>query len=96
MSRAAAGGWTNANSSVNEDVKKVAEAVKEAIEKNTGKTYSHYEVVAYKTQIVAGVNYFLKIKVGDADYVHAKVWAKLDRSHELTTVEGGKKESDDL
>jgi len=55
-----------------------------------------FEPVSQTTQVVAGTNYYIKIRTGDAQYVHARIWAKLDGTSELHSAEGGKSESDAL
>lgn len=55
-----------------------------------------FEPVSERTQVVAGVNHFVKVKVGADKYIHVTVWAKLDRTHEVTSVQTNKTESDEL
>ena len=46
--------------------------------------------------MVAGVNWFLKIKTGNDKYINIKVWAKLDKSYELSAIQYNKTEKDEL
>lgn len=48
---------------------------------------------------MAGINYLVKIKVGDGDYLHVKVYKPLPHTGEhpkLTSVTEGKSLDDDL
>eukprot|EP00485_Elphidium_margaritaceum_P012913 CAMPEP_0202706326 /NCGR_PEP_ID=MMETSP1385-20130828/18757_1 /ASSEMBLY_ACC=CAM_ASM_000861 /TAXON_ID=933848 /ORGANISM="Elphidium margaritaceum" /LENGTH=789 /DNA_ID=CAMNT_0049364767 /DNA_START=36 /DNA_END=2402 /DNA_ORIENTATION=- len=40
-----------------------------------------------KSQVVAGTNLFVKVKIDDNRFIHIRVWCKLDRSIELTDVQ---------
>ena len=92
------GGFTNALDA-NDEVKAMALEVKAQTEQKLGATYPEFEAVKYKTQVVAGTNYLIKVKVGPEEYVHIKVWKKLPcygGAKELTEAEGGKTLADAL
>merc|ERR1712013_372870 len=55
-----------------------------------------FEAVSCRTQTVAGLNFFVKVKVGDGLFIHVFVWRKLDRTLELLKVEFGCSEEDEL
>jgi len=57
---------------------------------------SMFEPVAQRTQVVAGTNYFIKIKLDADKYCHARIWHKLDNSSELHSVEGNKGLNEEL
>ena len=92
------GGFTNAKDA-DDKVKAMALELKAQTEQKLGATYTEFEAVKYKTQVVAGTNYLIKVKVGPEQYVHIKVWEKLPcygGAKELTQVEGGKTLGDAL
>ena len=70
------GGFGQA-SDADAEVKNIAKQVKQQTEQKLGKTFTEFEAVKYKTQVVAGTNYLIKVKVGSDQYVHIKVWKKL-------------------
>lgn len=37
--------------------------VKPQLEEKTNETYEEFEAVEYKTQVVAGINYFIKVRI---------------------------------
>ena len=47
-------------------------------------------------QVVAGVNWFMKIRTAKSAFIHVKVWGKLDRSYELTAIQYDRAEDDPL
>ncbi|XP_053563353.1 LOW QUALITY PROTEIN: cystatin-B-like [Bombina bombina] len=64
----------------------VADSVKSELESKSGKNFSHYEVIEFKTQVVAGTNYFIKIHVGGEEYIHARVYKALPHAQEKLTL----------
>jgi cystatin-A/B len=55
------------------------------------------EVVEYKSQVVAGINYLVKIKISDNEYAHVKIWRKVaNQPAEILSVETGKSLQDQL
>jgi len=81
---------------VNDEVRNIANQVKGAIETKLGKTFDHYEPETFTTQVVAGVNYFIKINVGNGEYVHARVYKDLQGHISLNNAQGGKSSGDAL
>lgn len=51
--------------------------IKGAVETKLGKTYNTFEPIQYTTQVVAGTNYKVKVKVDDGDYIHIKIFKPL-------------------
>ena len=81
------------------DAQGVADAVRSEIESQAGSTFSEYTVKKFTTQVVNGLNYKLKIKTGDDQYLHAKVYKPLPytgKQPELKEVQTGKSETDAL
>ena len=81
-----------------EGLTKIA-AWKGLAETKAGTTFSTFEVVHYATQVVSGINYKAKVKVGDDAYAHITVWEKLPHTNEqpeCTNAETGKTLEDAL
>ena len=92
------GGFGNALDA-NDEVKNMAKEMKQQTEQKLGATFTEFEAVKYKTQVVAGTNYLIKVKVGPKQFVHIKVWQKLPcygGAKELSEAEGGKTLADPL
>eukprot|EP00928_Gymnodinium_smaydae_P084839 TRINITY_DN6810_c0_g2_i1.p1 TRINITY_DN6810_c0_g2~~TRINITY_DN6810_c0_g2_i1.p1 ORF type:complete len:455 (-),score=142.53 TRINITY_DN6810_c0_g2_i1:169-1533(-) len=66
-----------------------AGAEAKAQEQGWNGTFAEFEAVSYKTQVVAGMNYFVKVKVGPSDYVHLRIYKHFSGSSELSSVKVG-------
>ena len=86
---------------VDDLVKTACEAVKEAVIKKSEAdkvtlSVTEFTPIACQSQVVAGTNLFVKVRVAAKEFVHLRIWCKLDSSMELTDVQFGKSESDEL
>ncbi|XP_073233523.1 cystatin-A-like [Porites lutea] len=58
-------------------VQKICDQVKPQAEKMAGQEFPEFKATSYKTQVVAGINYFIKVLVGGPSYVHLRVFQSL-------------------
>jgi len=63
---------------------------------NLSSSHSVFEPVSERKQVVAGINHFVKIHIGDDKYIHATIWQKPDQSKEVTHVRTDKSKDDEL
>ncbi|KFV59442.1 Cystatin-B, partial [Gavia stellata] len=73
--------------------------VKPQFESRENRTCDIFKAIIYKTQVVAGLNYFIKVQVSDADYVHLRVFQSLpyeNRGPSLVSFQTGKTRDDPL
>ncbi|CAI5673162.1 unnamed protein product [Oreochromis niloticus] len=76
MSDVICGGWSETKKA-DEQTQKICENVKNQVEKETGKNYAEFHAVEYRSQVVAGANYLIKVHVGGTSYLHLKVLHEL-------------------
>ena len=98
MEKNICGGFGGAKDA-DDEVKAIAKEVQKQTEDKLGAKFTEFEAVKYKTQVVSGTNYMIKVKVGPEQYVHIKVWRKLPchgGAKELTEATGGKTLADPL
>ncbi|CAG04238.1 unnamed protein product [Tetraodon nigroviridis] len=90
------GGCSQTNAA-DEEIQKLCDSVKAAVERQTGKKYRVFKAETYTSQVVCGRNYFIKVHVGGDDYIHLRVHQKLPcygGDVELHGVEESKKHAD--
>ncbi|XP_076822372.1 cystatin-A-like [Clavelina lepadiformis] len=51
----------------------IAIGVRPEVEKQTGEKYKRYFAVSFRSQVVAGILYYIKIDVGDGNYIIIRV-----------------------
>lgn len=49
------------------------EAVKADVEKHLNKKFDVFEAKTYASQVVAGANYFVKVHIGNEEYIHLRI-----------------------
>ena len=82
-----AGGLTEPRPATPE-IQEIANKVKPQLEEKTKKTYEKFEAVEYKSQVVAGINYYIKVHVGGNSYVHIIVFQNLPQLNEPLKLSG--------
>ncbi|XP_037380463.1 cystatin-A [Talpa occidentalis] len=81
-----------------QEIQEIANEVKPQLEEQTNEAYEEFEAVEYKTQVVAGIFYYIKVRVGDNRYIHLKVFSGLQREKgvSLSGYQTDKSKDDEL
>uniref|UniRef100_A0A8B9TIX3 Cystatin domain-containing protein n=1 Tax=Anas platyrhynchos TaxID=8839 RepID=A0A8B9TIX3_ANAPL len=59
------------------EVQHIADQVKPEFERREHKRYDTFRAIVYRTQVVAGTNYFIKVQISDTSYAHLVVFQAL-------------------
>ncbi|NWJ02202.1 CYTA protein, partial [Crypturellus undulatus] len=73
--------------------------VKPQFESWVNEKYGIFQAIVYRTQVVAGINYFIKVQVSDSIYAHLRVFQSLPSENQgpsLVSYETGKTRDDPL
>ncbi|XP_021252393.1 cystatin-A [Numida meleagris] len=81
------------------EIQQLADQVKTQLESKENKTYGMFEAIQYRSQVVAGTNYLIKVQTSGDEYVHIKVFQALPHENQgprLTGCQTGKTRDDPL
>ncbi|XP_020622042.1 cystatin-B-like [Orbicella faveolata] len=81
------------------EVQDICDEVKNRAEYKGKASYDQFDAVSFKTQLVSGTHYFIKVHVGNNSYVHLRVFKCLPHigSHlELHAMKTGLTKEDSL
>ena len=60
-----------------EDIQAICNAVKADLEGKNGKSFDEFTAIQFRSQVVAGMNYFVKVHVGEEQFVHLRIYQAL-------------------
>ncbi|TNV85925.1 hypothetical protein FGO68_gene9261 [Halteria grandinella] len=95
---ALAGGW-NDQSELSEEQFTLVVSLKEAVEAAAGQAFEHFAPVKIRQQVVAGMNYWVKVQVAETSFIHVKIFRPLPHTGqpaEVKEVTAGKTLEDEL
>ncbi|XP_074752857.1 cystatin-B-like isoform X2 [Athene noctua] len=82
-----------------EETQRIADEVKPHLEAKEGKKFDVFTAVEFKTQVVAGTNYFIKVHVGNDEFMHLRVFRSLPHENKplsLHSYQSSKTKRDEL
>eukprot|EP00438_Fugacium_kawagutii_P004914 Skav217253 [mRNA] locus=scaffold47:408724:423566:+ [translate_table: standard] len=84
-------GATGSASEANEEIKAMCTALKDkALEKaqagGWNGLFTEFTAMSYSSQVVAGTNYFVKVKVGDGKFCHVRIHQPLPHTGQPPAV----------
>ncbi|KAK7494496.1 hypothetical protein BaRGS_00014149 [Batillaria attramentaria] len=93
-------GGTSDVKDATEEIQKICDQIRSALEEKAGRAFSSYKAKSYKSQVVAGTNYFVKLDIDDGkEYIHARIFVPLPHTGgnpELHSHQAGKSAEDEI
>ncbi|XP_075675575.1 cystatin-B-like [Dermatophagoides pteronyssinus] len=92
------GGLASESTEISDHVREMVKKFQPKIEAKFGRKLERFEPVKIRTQVVAGINYFIKCHIGGDDYVHIRIYEPLPcmaQEPELTAIHSELKKLDD-
>ncbi|KAK1138440.1 cystatin-B-like [Acipenser oxyrinchus oxyrinchus] len=92
------GGFTETRLATKEE-QQICNAVKNKAEELAGKNFAVFTATKFRSQVVAGINYLIKVHVGGAECVHLLVFQPLPcegKSLVLNGIQTSKHQDDEL
>ncbi|XP_007493842.2 leukocyte cysteine proteinase inhibitor 1-like [Monodelphis domestica] len=93
-----AGGLSEARPAT-EEIQKKVDQVKSQFQKKSNVECTEFKAESYKTQVVAGTIYYVKVHIGNNKYIHMKILEPLthaDNALELLDYQCDKTKDDEL
>lgn len=89
-------GGTSEEKAPTAEVQAIITSIKPQVEAELGRTVPQLKLLSYKTQVVAGINYFAKVDIGEEDVVHLRVYKDLGQNVSLHSVQHSKGRTDPI
>ncbi|XP_022089943.1 cystatin-A-like [Acanthaster planci] len=89
-------GGMNEPRKADDEVQGYADQVKSKVEEAVGRKLDRYEAKLYTTQLVNGINYFVKIDTGDGKFVHVRLHKTFQGDITFHSCQDSKSENDAL
>lgn len=66
-------GGTSGSRPASDEIQQICDAVRQDLENKAGRKFTTYKALEVASQVVNGTNYFVKIDVGDNEFLHARI-----------------------
>ncbi|KAK6986206.1 cystatin-B [Biomphalaria glabrata] len=68
-------------SGANDEVHAIVKEIQSELESKANKSFPVFKAISFRSQVVAGTNFFVKIQVGDKEYLHARIFRPLPHTN---------------
>ncbi|XP_051840753.1 cystatin-B [Antechinus flavipes] len=92
-------GGTSATKPATAETQRIADEVKTQLEAKENRKFPVFKTMEFKSQVVAGTNYFIKVHVGDEEFIHIRVFESLPHENKpllLSSYQTNKTKDDEL
>ncbi|KAL8202552.1 UNVERIFIED_CONTAM: hypothetical protein K2H54_018447 [Gekko kuhli] len=93
------GGVSSQAKAATAEIQELVQAVKAEVEEKEGRNFELFNALEYKTQTVAGINYFIKVQTGNDQYLHIRIHKSLPHENKppaLASYQSNKEKHEEL
>uniref|UniRef100_A0A1E1WX20 Putative intracellular cystatin n=1 Tax=Amblyomma aureolatum TaxID=187763 RepID=A0A1E1WX20_9ACAR len=90
------GGLSEELKEVDAVVQEICEKIRPDVENKLGQCLVGFEPINYRTQVVNGVNYFIKVHIGADHYIHIRAHKSIDGQISFVALQYDKSLEDEL
>uniref|UniRef100_G3MQY1 Cystatin domain-containing protein n=1 Tax=Amblyomma maculatum TaxID=34609 RepID=G3MQY1_AMBMU len=96
MAATKVGGLSEELKQPNATVQEICEKIRPEVENKLGQSLEDFKPVNYRTQVVNGVNYFIKVQVGADQYIHVRAHKSIGGDISFVALQENKSLDDQL
>ncbi|XP_038049285.1 cystatin-A2-like [Patiria miniata] len=89
-------GGMNEPQKADDEVQGYVDQVKSSVEEAIGRKVEKFEAKLYASQLVNGINYFVKVDTGDGKFVHVRLHKTFQGEVTFNSCQDGKTETEEL
>jgi len=82
-------GGTGDEQAATPEVQALVDQVKDDLVTALGQAPASFQATHFKSQVVAGVNYFVRVHIGDDKHIHVRIYKHFSGSVELHGIKHG-------
>uniref|UniRef100_A0A1E1WWH0 Putative intracellular cystatin n=1 Tax=Amblyomma aureolatum TaxID=187763 RepID=A0A1E1WWH0_9ACAR len=90
------GGLSDEVKDADDTVREICEKVRSEVEAKLEKTFDEFTPLKYRTQLVNGINYFVKVHVGGGQHVHVRAHKAFQGEISFSAVQADKTLEDSI
>ncbi|GFT47768.1 hypothetical protein NPIL_358101 [Nephila pilipes] len=79
-----------------ENIRQITRQVKDEVQSKTGLLFEEFEPIKYKSQLVNGTNYFIKVRHAPSQHIHVRVHRSFKGDVTLSAFQVDKNLEDEL
>uniref|UniRef100_A0A131XM09 Putative intracellular cystatin n=1 Tax=Hyalomma excavatum TaxID=257692 RepID=A0A131XM09_9ACAR len=84
------GGLSEEVKDADDTVKEICEKVRADVEAKLGTSFPEFTPLKYRTQLVNGINYFVKVHIGGGQHIHVRAHKAFQGEISFSAVQEGK------
>ena len=89
-------GGIGATSPATPEIQDLVNSVKANAEQQANRKFDQFVAKSYASQVVRGVNYFVKVQVSNSEHIHLRIWKDFTQEVSLHSIQEHKTADDPI